>query len=331
MLKYRLCSFIFIFVFCFGYAGCAEASPVEERVKETERDHWESIETQEHSQAESEEQQELYQEETGFELTDEHDRQMLALMEESCGFPIDVYAGVDMDKDGEREMIGVANGRIIWYCSSDLESCYEVIQVHYYDACNIEVIEYDKERHVVVNAYNMIGTGKAYTILALHGGEVEVLVEDNYGYVYMNEENDIILDIESYDAEYDVASDIWLGHTWKDTYLYYEDGKYKEYGAAILSEEDFLKYDNAGELLDEIEEKKRDEHFVNISYSYFIRENGIVIIQCELERYLAEYDYACIEYFHYTFRENGNHLDGELNPNDGSMLTSFSRLEVTYP
>lgn len=287
------------------------------------------------SDAEQEEESDFDQEEPRIEPTDEHDRQMLALLDEACGSKIYTYVSVDMDKDGENEMIGAANDHFsVWYCSSDLENCYIVPCGHTwgYDDCKIEQIEFDQERHIVINSYNWIGTGKAYSILALHDGEIEVLVDDNYGYVYMNEENDIILDIEAYDGVYYKDDDLWTTHTWKDTYLYYEDGKYKEYGAATLSEKDFLKYENARELLDKIEEENQNEDVLEIQYSYFIRENGIVHIQCEVEEYNAEYDYESTEYFHYTLRENGNHLDGELSPNYGVMLSSFSQLdEVTYP
>lgn len=265
------------------------------------------------------------------EPTDVHDKLMLSILDEACGNRIYKYVSVDMDRNGEREMIGITDDDggydyCIWYCSSDLESCYEVMQVQWYDDYDIDALELDEESHVVVNGFHMIGTGKSYSILALHDGQIEVLVDQNYGYVYMNNTNDIILDVEGYDMMYEKLDDLWLGHTWVDTYLYYEDGKYKEYGAATLSEKDFLKYDNAKELLDAIEEENGEENYIEIRYSYFIRENGIVHIQCEAES--AEY----IDYFHYTLRINGNHLDGELYKNPGIMYSSMSWLdEVTYP
>lgn len=271
----------------------------------------------------------FYQEESRVKPTDEHDKQMLTLLDEACGSQIYVYVSVDMDKDGEREMIGVTyNDFSIWYCSSDLKDCYMVSEgpSHWYDDCKIEQIELDEERHIVVDTYNMFGNDKSYCILALHDGEIETLVNDQYGYVYMNEKNDIILDVEAYDGEYDKTLGIWTTHTWTDTYLYYEDGKYKEYGAATLSEKDFLKFDNAQELLDEIEKENRNEKVLEIRYSYFIRENGIVIIQCEEEQE------ELITYYHYTFRENEKHLDVEMSKNYGIMYSSLSWLdEVTYP
>lgn len=273
--------------------------------------------------------EEQAQEKSRTEPTEEHDRQMLALLDKACGSKIYTYVSVDMDEDGESEMIGVANDHFsVWYCSSNFEDCYMVSGSFYgYDDCTIEQIELNGERHIVIDVYNMLGDEKSYSILALHDGKIEILVNDNYGYVYMNKKNnDIILDVEAYDGKYDKIYDIWTTHTWTDTYLYYEDGKYKEYGAATLSEKDFLKYDNAQELLDEIEKENQNENVLEIRYSFFIRENGIVIIQCEEEQ--EEF----IAYYHYTFRENGNHLNIEMSRNNGIMYSTLSQLdEVTYP
>ena len=263
------------------------------------------------------------------EPTEEHDRQMLALLDETCGSQIYVYTSVDMDRDGQNEMIGVTDDDFsVWYCSSDLRDCYMVSDgpSHGYDDCTIKEIEFDEERHVVVDTYNLMGNDKSYSILALHDGEMEILVDDNYGYVYANEKNEIILDVESYDGEYDKDGDFWLMHTWVDTYLYYEDGKYGEYGAAALAEKDFLKYDNAQEVLNGIDQENRNKDVLEMRYSYFIRENGIVHIQCEEE---SEW---FIDYYYYTFRVNNNRLDVEMSPNYGRMFSVLSQLdEVTYP
>ena len=260
----------------------------------------------------------LYQEESRVEPTEEHDRQMLALLDEACGSKIYVYASVDMDKDGENEMIGVANDDFsIWYCSSDLEDCYNVLDGYFYEESPyiIEQLQFDEETHIVINCG--FGSIKKHSILALHDGEIEILVEKNNGSVYMNEENDIILDVEYYGA---------MGHVWRDTYLYYEDGKYKEYGTATLSEKDFLKYDNARELMEKIEEENLNGEVLEMHYSYYIRENGIVHIECEVEKEDRD------EYYDYTVRENGNYLDGELSRNPGGIFPHLSQLdEVTYP
>lgn len=150
------------------------------------------------------------------------------------------------------------------------------------------------------------------------------LVHDQYGYVYQNSNGDIILDVEAYDAQYDADLGHMIGHTWNDTYLYYEDGVYKEYGAVILSEAQFLWFDNTADLISDIRSEAGDGE---IEFVYFLRENGIVHVQC-----ILTIENVSIDYFHYTFRAEGNHLTGSLeSKNEGRMGTYFSALEVTYP
>lgn len=259
-----------------------------------------------------------------------HDEMMLALLDEVCGSRIYTYVSVDMDRDGINEMVGITDdddyGYYVWYCSGDLNDYYEVMPVMWFDHYNIEVLDLGDEIHIAVDGANMLGTGKSYSILALHDGQIEVLVNQHYGYVYMNDNQDIVLDVEAYDAMYDKTDDLWLGHTWTDTYLYYEDGEYKEYGAAMLPEEEFLEYDNAEELIGAIERENRTEDTIEIRYTYYIRENSILHIQCEDE----SDDY--IEYYHYTLRIRGNRLDGELSKNSGIISYSLSWLDnVTFP
>lgn len=268
------------------------------------------------------------------EPTDSHDEQMLAILDEACGSELYKYISVDMDKDGANEMVGVRrddHSCDVWYCSSDMGIYGYVIPVQWYDDYNFELMDMGDEVHVVIDGANLLGNYKSYSILTLHDGQLDVPVFNQYGYVYMNDERDIILEVEEYDKEYNVTNDKLTGFTHKDTYLYYEDDGYKEYGAAKLSEEDFMKYDNAQELLDTIETVFREEWTVEIRFSYLIRENGIVHIQCEAEH--ASPTTEWIDYFYFTLRENGNHLDGDLfKKKDGTIRGSMSHLdEVTYP
>lgn len=268
------------------------------------------------------------------EPTDSHDKQMLAILDEACGSEIYKYVSVDMDKDGANEMVGVRrddHSYDVWYCSSDMETYGYVMPVQWYDDYNFELMDMGDEVHVVIDGANLLGDYKSHSILTLHDGQLDAPVFNLYGYVYMNDEGDIILEIEEYDKEYNITNDKLTGFTHKDTYLYYDDGKYKEYGAAELSEEDFLKYDNARELIDVIKEAFWEEWTAEIRFSYFIRENGIVHIQCEAEH--ASPTTQWIDYFYFTLRENGEHLDGDLvRKKDGIIRGSMSQLDiVTYP
>lgn len=257
----------------------------------------------------------------------EEERKLLDSLEKESGQQAETYLYTDMNHDGEKEMVGVTlkDGRYqIWYISGDGSICEQAgTTVQEMDACELAEMDLGTETHAVINVYNMMGTNKQYSILAIHEDKPELIVSNHYGYVHMNEKGDILLDVEEYDAMYDKETESWLGHTWKNTYLYYNSGVYKEYGAVTLTDEEFMNYDNAEEVKKDIQEQNGSDGIV---FSYFLRENEILHIQCVLE----EGDY--IRYFYYTMNIDGNYLWGdEDNYHEGSMQTSFSELEVTYP
>ena len=253
---------------------------------------------------------------------------LMQYLEDASGHKMEEYIYVDMDHDGKEEMVGTYEEDFcnwpVWYASSDGRICQPVPGLlQGYDTCTFQPLSFPSETHIVVNMVNLMGNNKRYSIYRLNGQEMQPLAENQYGFVYQNVTGDILLDVEDYDAHYDIASELFMGHTWKDTYLYCEDGIYKEYGAIILSETQFLQYDNAAEFLSDI----RNEVDGDMQFSFFLRENGIVHIQCECTT-----EYGSVDYFYYTLRVEGNHLAGSLeSKNDGRMGTSFSLLEVTYP
>lgn len=171
-----------------------------------------------------------------------------------------------------------------------------------------------------------IGTRKNYSIIALESQKAHCLLADRYGYVRMTGEGDITLDVEDYDSMYDSASGILVGHTWKDTYLFYDKNTYKEYGAVQISEEEYAQYKNAQLIRNKIAYDLNQPDTVSLQYSYFVRANGIMHIQCDV------YDrYGDIYYGYYTVRYENNVLDKELGQyHDGCMAPAFSNLEVVF-
>lgn len=264
------------------------------------------------------------------------DAGLLTVLEDAAEIRMESYVCVDMDHDGEKEMIGVAYEKSsdsyqTWYCSSDGTDCRLVNQNPWgVDSCRLELLETGDATHVAVDGFPMMGSAKNHTILALKRGEIFSLVSNGYGAVYMSEERNIILTVDAYDAMYDTSfgedEGIWIGHTWKDTYLYFDGKSYKEYGAADLSEEEYLTYENAREIKAQIEQEINPSGEGRTEYRYFRRSNGILHIQCDLHG-----DNGSISYQYYTVRFEGNILraeSGVMNP--GQMANYFSDLEVTY-
>lgn len=261
---------------------------------------------------------------------------LLTVMEKAAGNRMESYVCVDMDHDGAKEMIGVAYEKSsdsyqTWYCSSDGTDCRLVNQNPWgVDFCRLELLEAGDETHVAVDGFPIMGTAKNHTILALKKGEISCLVSNRYGAVYMSEEGDIILTVDAYDAMYDTFlgedKGILLGHTWKNTYLYFDGKSYKEYGAADMSEEEYLTYENAREIKAQIEQEINPSKKGRVEYRYFRRSNGILHIQCDVY-----WDNGSIDYQYYTIRFADNVLYAESGVmNAGQMTNYFSDLEVTY-
>lgn len=75
-------------------------------------------------------------------------------------------------------------------------------------------------------------------------------------------------------STYDYSSD-GTGHTWKEYYLYWDDG-FKEYGAIHISEDDLIKCDGAKGILEQISSKG------GIITEIMYRGNGIININYEI-------------------------------------------------
>ncbi|MCM1091436.1 MAG: hypothetical protein NC092_09355 [Butyrivibrio sp.] len=240
------------------------------------------------------------------------------------------YVYEDLNHDGAKELLAVLGGYEVWYCDSDGSPCEMVHKIEdRLEKYKIELLRLENETHVAIDAYNMIGNYRFYSILALKEGRPKCLVEGGIGYVYENRFGDIVLDIQEYDGHYDADLGIHTTHTWKDTFLYYDGETYKEYAAAILTEKEFLSsYANASDVLDRIRQgtKLAEGESLEIT-AFFVRGNGIVQIQCE-----HRFSYGSIDFFYYELRSDENNmLSGGEELNYGKMYQQMSGLEAVYP
>lgn len=256
---------------------------------------------------------------------------LIEIMQKACGFDLHTYLYLDMDNDGQKELLGAfrdPDGIIhTWYANSDGTVCKEVLCSSMgFDECTLETVPLERETHVAVNTYNLIGTSKFHSILTLQNSEIICLDENAFGYVGADDNGNIFLSIEDYDGMYDPDIQVYMMHTWKRTYLTYDKTQktYKEYTAKQISEEEFLKLKNAKECLETIRAEHTKENTKEIQFSFFIRKNGILHVQCN------EYDTAgFIYYSYYTMQYQGDTiLDAPGEQNDGQMLESFSQFEA---
>lgn len=268
---------------------------------------------------------------TSREIGNRGEKELLAIMEAAAGRQIEHCVYVDMDHDGAEELMGVCTDDDdrynVWYCSSDGSLCKAVHRNDdWMEDCEFQLLDLGRETHVVLNAYRMMGTVKNFTILGLQNHDINCILSNQYGYVCMRENGDITLDVEAYDGMYDPEIDGYIMHTWKDTYLYYEGGTYKEYGATQIPEEEFLQLGNAGEIKSSIAGELTEQDTAEIDFSYFRRANGILHIQCAVHK-----TSGVINYLYYTVRYADNGIVGGIGEaNYGQILECFSDLEVTY-
>lgn len=265
--------------------------------------------------------------------TPEHGQETLSkLLEEKAGGVAESSLYVDVDYDGTRELFAVIaadNVYQIWYCSSDGAICEKVQEtVGFFDAAEITGIYNGqvKETHIIINVYNMMGTNKQFSILALREGKVSCLVPWNYGTAGTDAEGNPCMTVEAYDGCYDAASEQWLMHTWKHTWLSYdkEEDTYKEIPAEKIESEEFLQLAHATEYLEQIRTEEKKEDTEEIIMEYFLRRNGVLHVQCFVKDVVGN-----IAAKYYTLKMEDGVITGKVEqPTDGIMQEQLSGLEA---
>jgi len=254
--------------------------------------------------------------------------ELLEQLEQKAGVAPESYLYADFDHDGRRELFATLTAGYpyqVWYCNSDGTVCDNVSEAAlFYDACDMTTIEYAEETHVVVNLYNMMGTGKKFAIFALWNDAVTCLVPWHYGTAGTDSTGQPCMTVENYDGCYDAALDLWLMHTWKQTWLRYDKtaNTYHEIAAREISEEEFLQFSNATEILESIRMQETKENTEELALSFFCQDNGIMHVQC-----FVKDTFGNIAARYYTmFYENGAITGKPWMPNDGIMQERLTGL-----
>ncbi|GEM_PF-3959927 len=263
-------------------------------------------------------------------ITPLSEEELLAIMESAAGTKMSEHVYVDMNHDGASELIGVYSNRshkyVSWFCSSDGKTCHEITTAdRSTDYGKIQTLQVNNETHVAINYAQMMGTDKFCTILRLEKNDIKILVSNMTGLVGMNKQGDICLNVEAYDGSYDKSIKGMIGHSFKNTYLYFDGQNYKEYTATQISESEFLSYENGKDVKDKIEQdiRKSYKQTQSIEFKYYKRKNGIIDVQC------IATNTQSIEYGYYTIRYSDNKLDTEIGQyNMGQMSEKFSKLEA---
>lgn len=131
-------------------------------------------------------------------------------------------------------------------------------------------------------------------------------------------------DIKSVHSAYDasLSDDILLGHTWKEYYFYYSDGKIYEYGAKKITKRQFLNIKNASSILEQIKTKYKSSKITEIFY----RKNNTIQINFYVQEGENKYYYnTCLKY---DLKKNAVSL---VQYDDGSYKTALHPEIAVYP
>ena len=119
------------------------------------------------------------------------------------------------------------------------------------------------------------------TLWGVKNDKPEEILQTTSGYIFQNKEGDLIFILPTNEVTSNVTEpNAWSGHALNTYYLYWENG-YKEYEGKELSNEDFVKYENGQNILNEInkEIERKFPRIKSISIENIIyRQNGIINI-----------------------------------------------------
>ena len=253
--------------------------------------------------------------------------ELVEKMKSSIENDIGAYLYGDIDNDKEKELLAayldesVGQWKIIRLENENAEpeEFYSIELFAYYDRCDMGLIDLKDKVHYVINLYSSMGTENSSHILEeSDSGVNEVLGLGNT--VWQLQNGEVILQNTYYGCGIDKTTGMMVGRTWTYSYLTYdkESGKYKEYVANEITEDDFLLYEGASECLQGI---KNTYSGFDVKISFFKRNNGMMHVQCEYE------NDTMILFEYYTVYYEDNKITMVTEMQQGSICKNFTSLE----
>ncbi|MEI6578136.1 MAG: hypothetical protein WCN92_01580, partial [Eubacteriales bacterium] len=190
------------------------------------------------------------------------------------------FAYDDYDKDGTKEAFaftGIYNQRKntyrgeLWYVNAN--GAQKLMETdEYWEVC--KKLDFEKRNYCVMEKYFTTGS-TSYVWGVINGEAIKDPISGKVNGLNITD-GELLGTQSTYDMTYDKSSKISTGHTWK-SYYFYEDNGIKEYGGNVITVDEFLKFDGASEILDDI--KRLGCEVTNILY----RENGIINLNYHIE------------------------------------------------
>ncbi len=205
----------------------------------------------------------------------------------------------DYNKDSRHEAFVVTREKNLyklWYISpNDCEIVSEDLK--YVDDQKAEILAYETKDYLLLQHYKNQNVNTLVYSVNNDDEVIEARISDK-GYVRHNAKGEIFLDI------YDEVNEKSKGkqHNYNTYYMYYvyEEG-FKEYGAIPISEEQFLCFEGAQQILDDVRVKYEDAQ-LDITYLYranqYINMNVTIYLDNRMEyrNVLLQYDDTSVFY-----------------------------------
>lgn len=227
--------------------------------------------------------------------------ELLKKVESAAGYTAEEHLYVDMDHDGAYELFAsfydAGNGLHNWYCSCDGSICYELSFTNMGGYVSYETIEYENETHAVINTESDT-CWLYFCILVKEGDDIRTVCDSRLGNACQLGEQ-VVVSVDGYDVTYDPAMGFCMGHSYKNTYIYYDGRFYHEYALHGISESDFMALENASEYYPAF---SVGENSSIVQSDYYSRDNGYKHIQLGIENL----ETGEIHYTYYTFVCEGN-------------------------
>ncbi len=217
---------------------------------------------------------------------------LYTMFEEVNNEQIENFLYDDYNKDGIHEAFVVTkqkNTYKLWYMSP--ADCKIVIDnLEYVDNANTEILSFETKDYLLLQQYVK---GVLNTLVYSVNNDNQVIQTNisGKGYIRHNASGEIFLDVyEEIDEKNKVTQPEYSTY-----YLYYvyDDG-FREYGAIPIGQEQFLKYQGAQDILDDIYEKYKGKQ---LEISYLYRANHYININITIyEDSRAEYRNVTLKY-----------------------------------
>lgn len=255
--------------------------------------------------------------EEGNDLIEKYNSKMRSYTKETLADVIEE----DFDGDGEEEAFVLVNfvendeeeydnsfGCELWYVDGDNikkatseKNCY---------SGSIQMISVGEEKHIILNAENArLGDGSRAAIYGVNDGELQILFEQNYLNLYASDDGLIAHEGDYF--HYDSEVEGWMGYCSLPYNFYWNEteGRYEEYIAEEISEDEFLGYSGAKSILDKVINYCSDIHYdrdkiTKVEKEYLKRENDTIDINLILNYNTGER----MKYFS-TVRIYGNSIE----------------------